>query len=619
MSDDTTPSANDGTDAGGEPSMEDILASIRRIIADDEADGSAPAAVDISPVDIAIDEPTSGDSAKDDGLMSLVTDNGADDVLELTETPADVLSPDLVAANLAATAPESFDNADDTLSVMDDLVDLDLTEPAVDLADAAPVLDLATDDIAPLNDDTAMASENLDIAAFDDDFGIDDLDDLTVMDELTDDDIVPDERVIDPAADLLTDDLDAGGADDTDNLIDSLFGDLDDTDIEEIEDAPTEAFANQTTSPATAEAIPVSSTSDSDLDLVKSLMADLTDDSFLDAETDTDVTLDAPEVVSEDVLATDAQPLAADSETASDAALDTVTADDDAIDVFDDILALTLDDEAALQDETLEALELESAQMQDLASDPVADTEAVTPHKSLADIAAEANAQAQAVSEPTPQKDTAGDGAMVAAVLAAGGVAAGGVAKAAVAATDDAKTEVTAEEPEDDAPSHEELESLLMEGVTSEDTHAEDSTTDLDMAPDLDIALALDDANTELEDASVELDMMVETSAMDNTTDTHDINEESPEETSAMARTASKAVSKDTILDEVTETATAGAFAQLNNAVEEKAVYQERGDRIGDLVQEALRPMLKEWLDANLKGIVERAVTKEVKRISSGK
>ncbi len=80
-----------------------------------------------------------------------------------------------------------------------------------------------------------------------------------------------------------------------------------------------------------------------------------------------------------------------------------------------------------------------------------------------------------------------------------------------------------------------------------------------------------------------------------------------------------RAVAKDTILDEVTEAATADAFASLNKVVEEKAVVAERGDRIGDLVQDALKPMLKEWLDANLKGIVERAVTKEVKRISSGK
>jgi len=64
---------------------------------------------------------------------------------------------------------------------------------------------------------------------------------------------------------------------------------------------------------------------------------------------------------------------------------------------------------------------------------------------------------------------------------------------------------------------------------------------------------------------------------------------------------------RETILDEVTETAAASAFASLNQVVEEKTITAERGDRIGDLVTEALQPMLKEWLDANLKGIVERA------------
>jgi cell pole-organizing protein PopZ len=80
-----------------------------------------------------------------------------------------------------------------------------------------------------------------------------------------------------------------------------------------------------------------------------------------------------------------------------------------------------------------------------------------------------------------------------------------------------------------------------------------------------------------------------------------------------------KASAKDTIVDNATEDATASAFASLNKVIDEKATMADRGDRIGDLVQEALRPMLKEWLDKNLKGIVERAVTKEVKRISSGK
>jgi len=87
-------------------------------------------------------------------------------------------------------------------------------------------------------------------------------------------------------------------------------------------------------------------------------------------------------------------------------------------------------------------------------------------------------------------------------------------------------------------------------------------------------------------------------------------------ETAPMPSAAAKS---ETILDEVTEASTAEVFASLNQVVEEKAIVAERGDRVGDLVMEALRPMLKEWLDENLKGIVERAVTKEVKRISSGK
>jgi cell pole-organizing protein PopZ len=95
-------------------------------------------------------------------------------------------------------------------------------------------------------------------------------------------------------------------------------------------------------------------------------------------------------------------------------------------------------------------------------------------------------------------------------------------------------------------------------------------------------------------------------------TETENLEKESADMASATAQ-------KDVILDDVTEAASAGAFASLSKMVEEEAITAERGDRIGDLVMEALRPMLKEWLDANLKGIVERAVQKEVKRIASGK
>ena len=86
-------------------------------------------------------------------------------------------------------------------------------------------------------------------------------------------------------------------------------------------------------------------------------------------------------------------------------------------------------------------------------------------------------------------------------------------------------------------------------------------------------------------------------------------------EEEVMARTAPL----EEIVNDDVETEATNAFAELNRLVEEKNTFEERGPRIGDLVQEALKPMLKDWLDENLKGIVERAVQKEVKRIASGK
>ncbi len=76
---------------------------------------------------------------------------------------------------------------------------------------------------------------------------------------------------------------------------------------------------------------------------------------------------------------------------------------------------------------------------------------------------------------------------------------------------------------------------------------------------------------------------------------------------------------KPTLVDEETERETGEVFASLSVAVKEQTKLEESGPPIGDLVQEALRPMLQDWLDKNLKGIVERAVKAEVKRIASQK
>lgn len=58
-------------------------------------------------------------------------------------------------------------------------------------------------------------------------------------------------------------------------------------------------------------------------------------------------------------------------------------------------------------------------------------------------------------------------------------------------------------------------------------------------------------------------------------------------------------------------TGTAAPIAPVSSAVAFRS-----GQTVEDLVVEALKPMLKEWLDVNLSGIVERKVQREVERIS---
>ena len=43
------------------------------------------------------------------------------------------------------------------------------------------------------------------------------------------------------------------------------------------------------------------------------------------------------------------------------------------------------------------------------------------------------------------------------------------------------------------------------------------------------------------------------------------------------------------------------------------------GRTLEDVVRELLRPLLQQWLDANLPGIVEAAVQAEVERIARGR
>jgi cell pole-organizing protein PopZ len=77
----------------------------------------------------------------------------------------------------------------------------------------------------------------------------------------------------------------------------------------------------------------------------------------------------------------------------------------------------------------------------------------------------------------------------------------------------------------------------------------------------------------------------------------------------AMLASASE---EETLVSLPTSFAAASAFGQLSAAIAMPA----SGRTLEDLVRELLRPLLKEWLDQHLSGIVEAKVAEEVERIA---
>ena len=81
---------------------------------------------------------------------------------------------------------------------------------------------------------------------------------------------------------------------------------------------------------------------------------------------------------------------------------------------------------------------------------------------------------------------------------------------------------------------------------------------------------------------------------------------------------SASSVPYDSLVGESAAAASASAFAGLSAAFRQPEPVPTGGvgPTIDDLARSLLRPMLKDWLDANLPGIVEAAVKKEVERIS---
>ncbi len=80
----------------------------------------------------------------------------------------------------------------------------------------------------------------------------------------------------------------------------------------------------------------------------------------------------------------------------------------------------------------------------------------------------------------------------------------------------------------------------------------------------------------------------------------------------AATPTIASASEEETLVSLPTSFAAASAFGQLSAAMAMPAT----GRTLEDLVRELLRPLLKEWLDQHLSGIVDAKVADEVERIA---
>lgn len=583
-----TPNSPEGF-GGGEPSMEDILASIRKIISDDE-----PMAME-SPEDAPVADlvESSGTDGLEDVTQEIHSDFNdltsdaildAEDIDDMSFSAEgdsvdlnidDVLAgldEDILSADAGVTSLAELDThiSDDSLTAIDDVLDTsslsaDALEPAVDTSfissdvsvDAGDdILSLLDEDIPLVTESSAKITDIVPVGAA-----------LAVPALVAAKMAAPEDGEV-----LLSND------DEMDSLLDDILMtpsktelETNDTPLSDMSFQPEDVTHNEHEDVTHNEFDELESAANlfepeemSDLDLVKSLMADLADEpAEYEADEDLEALLTIPEVEGEAEV--DELVSSFTDESAEDLTSEAEPQDD----ILGDILDMSLEDELQSHpgdiemsddftslDDVLGAEHDNIAENALLVEDLPTETSLDDDFPSLSEIAAAAEADAVAVETAiAPQAAVA-----TASLTAAFGGAALGVA---TLAKDETETQIETEA---------EFE-FTAEPETSE-TYSETTTETF--------------SSTKI-----------------NTT----------QETSMPVQ----AVKTDAILDDVTQTATAGAFAKLNQVVEDKAIFNERGPRIGDLVQDALRPMLKEWLDANLKGIVERAVAKEVKRISSGK
>ncbi|MGB0572191.1 MAG: DUF2497 domain-containing protein [Alphaproteobacteria bacterium] len=75
-------------------------------------------------------------------------------------------------------------------------------------------------------------------------------------------------------------------------------------------------------------------------------------------------------------------------------------------------------------------------------------------------------------------------------------------------------------------------------------------------------------------------------------------------------------VAEDKIVSDEVEEVSAAAMSGLTAVLAANAVVGDGNQTLEQLVKDVLRPVLKQWLDDNLPGIVDRIVQEEVERIA---
>ena len=92
--------------------------------------------------------------------------------------------------------------------------------------------------------------------------------------------------------------------------------------------------------------------------------------------------------------------------------------------------------------------------------------------------------------------------------------------------------------------------------------------------------------------------------------------EEKEEETVESVESVSQPV-EDSVREELISAATASASLEaMSKLVADEAARPDNSSTIEQITKDLLRPMLKDWLDANLPALIEKLVQKELRRLS---